>query len=318
MSRTPPRDDGVSGPPFKREKEKKATGTGASQSVAMNWALLFDLDETLMVEGPAASASFAAVAEFAATVRDIDARHLAQGARDRARELWYESPTIEYCLRVGISSWEGLWCRYEGDGSEVRSLREWAPAYRQETWRLALSDQGIDDPGLAAELGDRFGTERRARHELFEDAAETLASLRRGHSMALVTNGAACLQREKLAASGLGDYFDAVVVSEDLGVAKPEAAVFERALSMIGADRDRAVMIGDSLSKDVDGALAAGLQAIWLNREPGRAQGSRQDRIEISTLRDLPEAVSLLTGSTSQGRDQSSAAPSRRPGPSVV
>jgi len=284
----------------------------------MNPALLFDLDETLMVEEAAASASFAAVAEFAATTRDIDARRLAVAARDHARQLWYESPTIEYCLRIGISSWEGLWCRYEGDGPEVRSLRDWAPAYRQETWRLALSDQGTDDPRLAAELGDRFGAERRARHELFEDAAESLANLRRGHSMALVTNGATCLQREKLAASGLGGYFDAVVVSEDLGMAKPEAAVFEHALSMIGADREQAVMIGDSLSKDVDGALAAGLQAIWLNREPGRTSGGRQDLIEIATLRELPEAVSLLTGWTPRDRDQSSAAPSRRPGPGVV
>ena len=108
-----------------------------------------------------------------------------------------------------------------------------------------------------------------------------------------------CLQREKLAASGLDDYFEAVLVSEDLGVAKPESAVFEHALSLIGARPDQTVMIGDSLAKDVDGALAAGLRAIWLNRGHAPQSRSRRELIEISTLNDLPEAVALLGGSTS-------------------
>lgn len=267
----------------------------------MKPALLFDLDETLMVEGPAASASFAAVGEFAATVCEIDAQQLAVGARGHARELWYAAPTIEYCLRVGISSWEGLWCRFEGNRPAAPSLHEWAPAYRQETWRLALSDQGIGDCRLAAELGNRFGAERRSRHEVFEDVGESLTSLQQNHSMVVVTNGAACLQREKLAASGLVGYFDAVVVSEDLGMAKPESGVFEHALSMIDADPDQAVMIGDSLAKDVDGARAAGLRAIWLNRGRASLSRGRRDLIEIPTLNDLPEAVAFLSRSPSSG-----------------
>lgn len=259
----------------------------------MNQALLFDLDETLMVEAPAASASFAAAAEFAETVCEVDTRRLAVDARAHAKELWYAAPTIEYYLRVGISSWEGLWCRFGADRPESLSLREWAPEYRRETWSLALFNQDIRDPDLATELAHRFVVERRLRHELFEDVAETLAGLRRDNPMAVVTNGAACLQREKLAASGLADYFDAVVVSEDLGVAKPEAAVFEYALSLIDADPDQTVMIGDSLNKDVEGALAAGIQAIWLNRSQGDPPGGRQDLIQISSLKDLPDALSL-------------------------
>jgi putative hydrolase of the HAD superfamily len=265
--------------------------------VAMKSALLFDLDETLVPDEPAASASFAAVAGFAATACDIDARRLAAGARAHARGLWYAAPTIDYCLRVGISSWEGLWCRFEGDGPEVRSLRHWAPTYRRESWRLALSDQGVDDPELAAELGDRFGAERRSRHQPFDHAADALATLRPNHSMAVVTNGAACLQGEKLAASGLGDYFDAGVVSADLGAAKPEAPVFDRAVSIIGADPNHTLMIGDSLTKDVDGALAAGLQAIWLNRHQAEPTANRPSLIQISTLTDLPEAVAQLSAS---------------------
>jgi putative hydrolase of the HAD superfamily len=260
----------------------------------MTRVLLFDLDDTLMVEEPAATAAFAAVAQFAASVRDVDAAELAVGARSRARELWYAAPMIEYCLRVGISSWEGLWCRFEGERPDARLLRDWAPDYRKETWRLALLDHGVDDPSLARDLGEQFGIERRSRHEVFEDVDEALGSLCQSYSLVLVTNGAACLQREKLAASGLGDYFEAVVVSEDLGVAKPDAAVFEHAMSMIDADPGQTVMIGDSLAKDVEGALAAGLRAVWVNRNRAPRPRDRPDLVEIFTLNDLPTVVTTL------------------------
>lgn len=257
----------------------------------MKSALLFDLDETLMVEEPAAEAAFAATARFALAEHDIDVATLASDARSRARQLWYASPTFDYCMRVGISSWEGLWCRFEGDGTDVRALREWSPSYRREAWRLALADHGVNDAQLAEALAERFGAERRARHEVFADVAGALNRLAESHSMALVTNGAACLQREKLAASGLGEHFEAVVVSADVGVAKPDPSVFEHALSELGADSDHAVMIGDSISKDIDGALAAGLGAVWINRKGGSAPDGHPDLVQISTLAELPRKL---------------------------
>ncbi|MGH3427111.1 MAG: HAD family hydrolase [Terriglobales bacterium] len=257
----------------------------------MGCALLFDLDETLMVEEPAAVAAFVATAEFAATSCEIDPELLASGARSRARELWYAAPTHGYCMRVGISSWEGLWCRFEGDGADVRALREWSPTYRNESWALALADQGIEDAPLAAELAERYGEERRARHEVFADVADALAGLDGSHPLAVVTNGAGCLQREKLAASGLGDFFRAVVVSADLGVAKPDPSVFRHALDRLGVDGADATMIGDSIAKDVDGALAAGLGAVWVNRSGSPTPAGRADVVEISALTDLQEAL---------------------------
>lgn len=257
----------------------------------MRRALLFDLDETLMVEEPAAAAAFAAAATHGAKLHPLDPRRLATAAREHARELWYAAPTHDYCMRVGISSWEGLWCRFEGDDSDTRALRRWSPDYRRDAWRLALSDQGIDDPPLAEELAERFGEERRARHQVFADARGALAELKRSYALALVTNGARCLQREKLAASGLAHYFDAVVVSADLGVAKPSPAIFEHALASLEVENHRAVMIGDSLRKDVDGACAAGLAAVWVNRAGEPAPPGRPDLIEVKTLRDLSAAL---------------------------
>lgn len=262
--------------------------------------LLFDLDETLMVEEPAAVASFQATAEVAAERCGVDPARLALDARSRARELWYAAPTHLYCKRVGISSWEGLWCRFESDGRDVQALREWFPTYRREAWRLALADHGVDDPRLAEELGEHFAHDRRTRHEVFPDAGEALRRLQGSYSLALVTNGASCLQREKFAASGLSEFFDVIVVSADVGAAKPDASVFEHVLSRLGATPDRAVMIGDSIPKDIDGALSAGLGAIWVNRDGSRPPASHEDPtgrdalIEIATLTDLPEALERL------------------------
>ena len=104
----------------------------------MDRMLLFDLDETLVVEEPAAVAAFEATAQVAATHHDVDVPALAVAARSRARELWRAAPTHPYCLRIGISSWEGLWCRFEADNADARRLRDWSPTYRREAWRLQL------------------------------------------------------------------------------------------------------------------------------------------------------------------------------------
>ena len=252
-------------------------------------AVLLDLDDTLVVEEAAAAASFAATAAVAAERHGIDAGAFARRARARARELWRAALTFPYCERIGISSWEGLWCRFEGEVGEIPALRQWAPEYRREAWRRALADHGIEDGPLADELAERFAAERRARHETFADAAPALDALCGRYSLALVTNGASCLQREKLAAAGLADRFDAVIVAGDVGAAKPDRAIFERALQAVGAQAREAVMVGNSVEKDVDGATAAGIRAIWVNRggEPGPPG--------VLAVRDLGELPALLS-----------------------
>jgi putative hydrolase of the HAD superfamily len=252
----------------------------------MRPAVLFDLDDTLVVEEPAAAAAFRATADVAARRHPLNADVLARDARARARELWRAGPHYAYCEgRIGMSSWEALWCRWEGDSAEMRAVREWSPHYRREAWRLALADQGIVDDALTRDLAERFAAERRLLHEPFPDARPALEALRRTHALALVTNGASCLQREKLAGSGLVEEdFDAVVISGDLGTGKPDRAIFAHTLDLLGVRADRAVMIGDSVERDVDGAEAAGIRGIWLNRARRDAPNGHT---QIATLAEL-------------------------------
>jgi putative hydrolase of the HAD superfamily len=257
-------------------------------------ALLFDLDDTLVVEEPAAAAAFNATAQVAAVRHRVDAEALAKAARVRARELWYAAPAHPYCMRIGISSWEGLWCRFEGEDPDVRWLREWSPRYRREVWNLALADQGVQDPMLAEELGEKYDIECRARHDRFADVLDCLEELRDSCTLGLITNGASCLQREKLTTAGLDEYFDVVVVSAEFGVAKPDPSIFKHALSLLGSDPEHTVMIGDSLPRDIDGATAAGLKSVWVNRTGRPRPADRPDLIEVTTLSDLPATLGSM------------------------
>src|SRR3989304_3588378 len=94
-------------------------------------AILFDLDETLMPDESAVEEALLATCALARERHGSAPQAPQQAGREHARQLWYESPTIAYCLAIGISSWEGLWGRFEGDGPDLTALREGAPTYRR-------------------------------------------------------------------------------------------------------------------------------------------------------------------------------------------
>jgi putative hydrolase of the HAD superfamily len=133
-------------------------------------------------------------------------------------------------------------------------------------WRGALEAIAVSDDALAAELEAAYIAARRAHQPVDPEAERVLDDLARDHRLALVTNGAPDVQREKLAGTTLGLRFAAIVISAELGIAKPDPRIFEHALRAVGAERDGSVMIGDSLSRDIAGARRAGLGSIWIDR----------------------------------------------------
>jgi len=88
----------------------------------------------------------------------------------------------------------------------------------------------------------------------------------KGYRMHMTSNGFHEVQYKKLAACGLRDYFDTIILSEDAGVNKPSPLYFDYALKVSGASRDTTLMIGDNLQSDILGALNAGLDAMLFNR----------------------------------------------------
>ncbi|MBQ39368.1 MAG: HAD family hydrolase [Candidatus Latescibacteria bacterium] len=98
-----------------------------------------------------------------------------------------------------------------------------------------------------------------------EDAHDVLDELREeGLSLGILTNGTVAAQEAKIARLGLDERVDAVIVSEAVGVKKPDARIFEAVLEALDMDADDAVYVGDHPVNDVQGATDAGLTAIWM------------------------------------------------------
>jgi putative hydrolase of the HAD superfamily len=256
--------------------------------------LIFDLDDTLIVEEASAEAAFLETGELVRTRHGLDPGELHRTVRKTCRDLWYAFPSHPYCKRVGISSWEGMWAEFAGEDPELKPLREWAATYRFESWRDALRSHGIDDPELAAELADRFPRVRRRKHFVYPDAVRTLKKLAGTYSLGLLSNGAPDLQRTKLEGSGLSCYFDQVLIAGEVGFGKPDPRVFTMLLNRLGSTAEKTLMIGDRLETDVQGAHNAGMRAVWMNRSGESNDGSIAPEWEISGLTQLVPILEQL------------------------
>ncbi|MCZ4059360.1 pyrimidine 5'-nucleotidase [Pantoea sp. LMR881] len=84
--------------------------------------------------------------------------------------------------------------------------------------------------------------------------------------MGIITNGFTALQQTRLERTGFRDYFDALVISEQVGVPKPDAKIFDHALALMGnPHRERVLMVGDTPESDILGGMNAGLKTCWLD-----------------------------------------------------
>jgi len=229
-------------------------------------ALLFDLDNTLLMEDQATFSSVHRACELAHDRAGVEAEALHASVLRIAPEVWRAAPIYAYAEEMGMWWGEGLWGEFRGDAPGLRSLRAFVPGFRREVWRGALAAAAAPDEALATELEAAYVTARRARQPVDTEAERVLDDLGRDHRLALVTNGAPDVQREKLAGTTLAPRFAAIVISAELGIAKPDPRIFDHALRAIGAEREGAVVIGDSLTRDVAGARGAGLRSIWIDR----------------------------------------------------
>ncbi len=264
-------------------------------------ALIFDLDDTLLIEVASADAAFAETCQLAEERFGVDAEAMRETVRKTSQSHWQRAPDREYCVRIGISSWEGLWARFDGPGDNLRTMRDWAPTYRRAAWSDALNAHDIDDFSFADELAEAFFRSRRTLHLLFDDTLPTLASLRGRYRMGLLTNGASDLQREKIDGARIGTYFDATAISGDVGVKKPQPQMFEAILAKLGVQAPEAVMVGNSLVADVAGAQNVGIRTVWLNRTGKENRTETVPDAEILGLEELPELLPTIRGPKVKG-----------------
>ena len=189
-----------------------------------------------------------------------------------------------------------IWLRRRaGLGVEIDELLALDAADQRSLAALGLAVHRLR-PGLASDgraLSERIRTELPGMISPDDQILRALARLQAAkYRLALVSNGGPS-QRRKLAAARISERaFDTIVISGELGSAKPAAAMFEAALAALGVGPGAATMIGDSPEEDIAGAAALGLATVWIARGRGYPAGVVAP---TRVAEDFPGAVAAVT-----------------------
>lgn len=133
--------------------------------------------------------------------------------------------------------------------------------------------------------------------ELYPGALDVLGTLREHAKLALVTNGLSEVQRVRIERTGILELFDAVVISAEVGAAKPAGEIFDIAFEMLGGPgRGSAVMVGDNLASDIMGGTNYGIATCWYNPHCRPAGPGDRFSHEIASLAELAGFVDTGTG----------------------
>lgn len=259
-------------------------------------AVLFDLDDTLLWDERSIEEAFEQTCVFAAEQAGVEPTELEAAVRREARALYESYETFPFTQMIGINPFEGLWAQFSaGDQPEFRELERLAPIYRKEAWFRGLSAVGVDNEELAQLLADRFVQERRNRPHMYEETLQILGELKGKVKLLLLTNGCPALQQEKLdGVPELAPFFDQILVSGAYGKGKPDPSIFRHALELLHVQPEQALMVGDKLTTDIKGGLAAGIHTVWVNRNAKTNDSDITPNYEIKHLSELHQIAEQL------------------------
>ena len=144
---------------------------------------------------------------------------------------------------------------------------------------------------LAEQLSEDFLNMTTARFSLLEGAEELVRYLAKKYPLTVVTNGFVEVQYEKFDKSGLRDCFAHIVLSEEVGCQKPNPRIFEEALRMNGLQAEEVVMIGDSWNSDIQGAINAGIDQIWIRKSKDPLPEGQSATYLVQSLSEVMEIL---------------------------
>ena len=171
----------------------------------------------------------------------------------------HRSVEIKLFIEKYVPINQECWKLYQYDKITHEELRYNRLKHSLDAINYSISDSEID---VIAEDYIRFLPEN---NHLFDGTLEILDYLSQNYKLHIITNGFAAVQYKKINNSNIGSYFQTVTNSEMAGCKKPNPIIFDYAIDLAKAKKENSIMIGDSLDADVQGALDAGLDAIFFN-----------------------------------------------------
>ena len=220
-------------------------------------AVLFDLDDTLFDHEQAARAALTRV----------------HGLHDAFTEWPFDAFEQAHSRVL-----EELHLEVLAGGRTIDEARE--ERFRRLFAAVDVPDEHARVRSTAVAYRDAYLAARRP----VDGALAVLAALKPRVRIGIVSNNLLAEQQGKMRLCGFEPYVDALVVSEAVGVAKPDPAIFAHALAALDCDAADAVMVGDSWPADIVGARAAGIRAIWFNRARRPAPEASAAVCEVASL----------------------------------
>jgi putative hydrolase of the HAD superfamily len=154
---------------------------------------------------------------------------------------------------------QACWKLYQHDKITHQELRYNRLKFSFDALNIQISDEDID------QIANDYIETLTDNNHLFDGAIEVLEYLKPKYKLHIITNGFANVQDKKINNALLAGYFTSITNSELAGVKKPNSIIFDYAVNVAQASKENCIMIGDCLDADVNGALNAGLDAIFFN-----------------------------------------------------
>ena len=206
-----------------------------------------------------------------------------------AEEALHELYKIYKLNEIGLNSVElfietytrnnhSLWAQYHVGKITKDYLRE-------ARFRTTFLELGVHPDVIPIGFEDAYVKLCPTKTNLFPGTHEVLTYLKSKYVLHLISNGFQESTEIKIAGSNISRYFDQIIISEVVGVNKPDKAIFEHALAEARAVKQESIMIGDSLEADIRGALNFGMDAIYFN--PLNAPKPDDVPEQINSLKEL-------------------------------
>jgi YjjG family noncanonical pyrimidine nucleotidase len=178
---------------------------------------------------------------------------------------------------------KGLWERFEQGEITI-------PRLKTERFKLLLAELGIKmDSHL---FSSTYLNHLSMRPDLIEGAKELVQYLYGRFSLVLITNGIKEVQRSRLNLSPINDYFYDIIISDEVGSAKPDKRIFEIAHDRMNSpEKDSILIIGDNLVSDIKGGNEFGIDTCWYNPVSTKLNAFIKPTYEIKNLDEIPGLV---------------------------
>ena len=196
----------------------------------------------------------------------------------------------------GVEPTDAILSRYHEINKWHWQQLELGTMTRAEIWvnRFAVLFRELGEEVDAAACARVYEKNLSMGHYFLPGAEETVAYLSKKYRLFLVSNGTASVQKGRMTSANLYRFFETVFVSQEIGHNKPSKAYFDACFAAIpDFDPSKAIIVGDSLSSDIQGGINAGIKTVWVN--PGHGDcGDIHPDFEIEALHQLPALLETL------------------------